>query len=75
MRLNFPFDNVFFIMKAESLEKSKCKTKTDEGTDIVLDSSNVSADTSKVGDALIDGGENGASTSEQVFVSLLDPDS
>lgn len=58
-------------MKAESLEKSKLKSKADEGAD---DSSNVSADTSKVGDALIGGEENGASNSDQVYVSLFDPD-
>ncbi|AEE78900.1 tetratricopeptide repeat (TPR)-containing protein [Arabidopsis thaliana] len=52
--------------QAESLEKSKFKTKADEGGD---DSSNVSADTSKVGDALIDGEANGASNSDQKSIS------
>lgn len=56
-------------MKAES----KIKTKTDEGADIVSDPSNVSIDTSKVGDALIHAEENGASTSDKVYVSLLGP--
>lgn len=60
-------------MKAEALEKSKCKTKTDEGADITSDPSSVSVDASKDGDALIHAEENGASTSDQVYVSLLDP--
>lgn len=50
-------------MKVESLEKSKCKIKTNEGADIVSDPSNVSVDTSKVGEE-----ENGASTSDHVYV-------
>lgn len=50
------------MMKAES--QSKRKTKTDEGTDIVPDPSDVSVDTSKTDDELSHGEENGASTSE-----------
>ncbi|VVB05448.1 unnamed protein product [Arabis nemorensis] len=45
--------------------ESKLKTKTDEGADIVSDPSDVSVDTSKVGDALIHAEENGASTSDK----------
>lgn len=60
-----------FMMKAEALEKLKCKTKTDEGTDTVSDPSDVSVDTSKTGDELIQGEENGASASE-VCASLLE---
>lgn len=59
------------MMKAEALEKSKCNTKTDEATDIVSDLSDVSVATSKTGDELIHGEENGASTTE-VCASLLD---
>ncbi|KAF8099761.1 hypothetical protein N665_0237s0016 [Sinapis alba] len=44
--------------------QAKCKTKTDEGTDIVSDPADVSVDTSKPGDDLSHGEENGASTSE-----------
>lgn len=51
-------------MKAEALEKSKCNTKTDEGTDIVSEPSDASADTSKTGVESIHGEENGALTSE-----------
>lgn len=58
-------------MKAEALEKSKCNTKTAEATDIVSDPSDVSVATSKTGDELIHGDENGASTTE-VFASLLE---
>ncbi|KAF3581857.1 hypothetical protein DY000_02032931 [Brassica cretica] len=50
--------------QAEALEKSKCNTKTDEGTDIVSEPSVASADTSKTGDESIHGEENGALTSE-----------
>ncbi|KAG2325857.1 hypothetical protein Bca52824_008585 [Brassica carinata] len=49
--------------QAEALEKSKCNTKTNEGTDIVSD---VSADTSKNGDESINGEENGASEEKTV---------
>ena len=52
------------MMKAEALEKSKCNTKTDEGTDIVPDPSDVSVDTSKTDDELSHGEEIGSSTSE-----------
>ncbi|WZZ81469.1 hypothetical protein YC2023_102041 [Brassica napus] len=55
--------------QAES--QSKCKTKTDEGTDIVPDPSDVSVDTSKSGDELSHGEENGASTSETILSTLL----
>lgn len=55
------------------MEKSKSKTKTDERVDIVSDPSNVSVENSKDGDALINGEENGASTSDQVYYSLHDP--
>ncbi|KAL1199844.1 Clustered mitochondria protein [Cardamine amara subsp. amara] len=51
--------------QAEALEKSKCKTKTDEGADIISDPSSVSVDASKDGDALTHAEENGASTSDQ----------
>lgn len=50
------------MMKVES--QAKCKTKTDEGTETVSDPSDVSVDTSKKGDELSHGEENGASTSE-----------
>lgn len=54
------------------MEKSKSKTKTDEGTDIVSDPSDVGVDASKIGeDEVINGEENGAPTSDQVRVSLL----
>lgn len=56
------------MMKAES--QSKCKTKTDEGTDTVSDPSDVRVDTSKTGDELSHGEENGASISE-VWAYLL----
>uniref|UniRef100_A0A1J3FQ72 Clustered mitochondria protein homolog n=1 Tax=Noccaea caerulescens TaxID=107243 RepID=A0A1J3FQ72_NOCCA len=49
--------------QAETVEKSKSKTKTDEGTDIVSDPSDVA---SKIGeDEVINGEENGAPTSDQ----------
>nr|VDD11346.1 unnamed protein product [Brassica rapa] len=51
--------------QAEALEKSKCNTKTDEGTDIVSEPSDASADTSKTGVESIHGEENGALTSEK----------
>ncbi|ESQ45291.1 hypothetical protein EUTSA_v10010065mg [Eutrema salsugineum] len=51
--------------QVQAVEKSKSKSKTDEGADSVSDPSDVSVDTSKAGDELIHGEENGASTSEK----------
>lgn len=60
------------MVKAETVEKAKSKTKTDEGTDIVSDPSDVGVDASKIGDdEVINGEENGSPTSDQVRVSLI----